>query len=291
MASPLLVDYRRCDASANDPTYALIQNRDMPHGLTQGPLRGGYNGQFFDSEKVLFNDGKWHCVEAMFKLNSLDMARDKPNHVGELSDDGGQVDQGAPMKRLLDPCASIECSITPTATASITTTTTTTTTAAVAAPTAAATFLTGLGFVDRQVPAVVVMTVETLDGRLRLGVGPHLHESEPLRAVGVPIDDDLCALDRPEWREQRLKVGLIDVVSQVADIQLLTHDRPPKREFDDPRDAFRVEKKGASVEAHWVDKTREKHRPDREDPAVPLCRQTNRPKDNKKWKVLIENSG
>ena len=106
-----------------------------------------------------------------------------------MSDDGGQVDQGAPLKRLLDPCGNIECSITPTATASITTTTTTT--AAVAAPTAAATFLTGLGFVDRQVPAVVVMTVETLDGRLRLGVGPHLHESEPLRAVGVPIDDDL----------------------------------------------------------------------------------------------------
>jgi hypothetical protein len=61
-----------------------IQNRDMLHGLTQGPLRGGYNGQFFDSEKVLFNDGKWHCVEAMFKLNSLNVARDKPNHVGEL---------------------------------------------------------------------------------------------------------------------------------------------------------------------------------------------------------------
>ena len=61
-----------------------IQNKDMPHGLTQGPLRGGYNGQLFDSQDVLFDDGKWHCVEAMFKLNSLDMARDKPNHDGEL---------------------------------------------------------------------------------------------------------------------------------------------------------------------------------------------------------------
>ena len=101
-----------------------------------------------------------------------------------------------------------------------------------------------------------------------------------------------CALwTDPNWREQRLQVGLVDVVSQVADIQLLTHDRTPKRKADDPRDAFRVEKKGASVEAHWVDKTGEKHRPDREDPAVPLGRQTNRPKDNKKWKGLIENSG
>ena len=58
------------------------------------------------------------------------------------------------------------------------------------------------------------------------------------------------ALDRPERREQRLQVGLVDVVSQVAHIQLLAHDRTPKREADDPRDTFGVEKKGASNEAH-----------------------------------------
>ena len=52
--------------------------------MTQGPLRGGYNGQFFDSRDVLFDDGKWHCVEAMFKLNSLDLTRDEPNRDGEL---------------------------------------------------------------------------------------------------------------------------------------------------------------------------------------------------------------
>ena len=74
-----------------------IQNRDMPHGLTQGPLRGGYNGQFFDSEKILFNDGKWHCVEAMFKLNSLDMVRDMPNHDGELR---GWVDGKLVIERI-----------------------------------------------------------------------------------------------------------------------------------------------------------------------------------------------
>jgi hypothetical protein len=61
-----------------------IQNRDMPHGLTQGPLRGGYNGKLYDSWEVLFDDGKWHCIEAQFKLNSLDMARDRPHHDGEL---------------------------------------------------------------------------------------------------------------------------------------------------------------------------------------------------------------
>ena len=61
-----------------------IQNKDAPHGLTQGPLRGGYNGTFYDSQDVLFDDGKWHCVEAMFKLNTLDLAGDKPNPDGEV---------------------------------------------------------------------------------------------------------------------------------------------------------------------------------------------------------------
>jgi len=59
-----------------------IQNRDQPHGLTQGPLRGGYNGQFYDSEGILFTDDRWHSVEAMFQLNSLDLVADKPNADG-----------------------------------------------------------------------------------------------------------------------------------------------------------------------------------------------------------------
>jgi hypothetical protein len=59
-----------------------IQNKDQPHGLTQGPLRGGYNGKFYDSQDVLFDDDQWHCVEALFQLNSLDLAADKPNADG-----------------------------------------------------------------------------------------------------------------------------------------------------------------------------------------------------------------
>jgi hypothetical protein len=59
-----------------------IQNADMPHGLTQGPLRGGYNGRFYDSEEVLFDDDRWHCVEAYFKLNTLDLENDRPNRDG-----------------------------------------------------------------------------------------------------------------------------------------------------------------------------------------------------------------
>ncbi len=59
-----------------------IQNKDKPHGLTQGPLRGGYNGQFYDSKENLFKDDGWHCVEALFQLNSLDLKADKPNADG-----------------------------------------------------------------------------------------------------------------------------------------------------------------------------------------------------------------
>ncbi len=61
-----------------------IQNKDMPHGLTQGPLRGGYNGRFYDSKEVLFDNTEWHLVEAMYKLNSLDLANDRPKPDGEV---------------------------------------------------------------------------------------------------------------------------------------------------------------------------------------------------------------
>jgi hypothetical protein len=59
-----------------------IQNKDAPHGLTQGLLRGGYNGKFYDSKDELFKDDTWRCVEAMFQLNTLDLAADKPNADG-----------------------------------------------------------------------------------------------------------------------------------------------------------------------------------------------------------------
>jgi|WetSurMetagenome_2_1015567.scaffolds.fasta_scaffold22682_2 hypothetical protein len=59
-----------------------IQNENMPHGLTQGQLKGGYNGMLYDSKEVLFVDDKWHCIEAFFRLNSLDMKNDKSNKDG-----------------------------------------------------------------------------------------------------------------------------------------------------------------------------------------------------------------
>lgn len=59
-----------------------IANKDKPHGLTQGPLKGGYNGKFYDSREKLFVDDRWHCIEAQFKLNTLDLKNDRPNADG-----------------------------------------------------------------------------------------------------------------------------------------------------------------------------------------------------------------
>ena len=59
-----------------------IQNKDAPHGLTQGPLKGGYNGTLYDSKDVLFTDDQWHCIEAHFKLNTLDLKADRSNRDG-----------------------------------------------------------------------------------------------------------------------------------------------------------------------------------------------------------------
>ena len=36
----------------------------------------------YDSKELLFNDDKWHCIEAFFRLNSLDLNNDKPNKDG-----------------------------------------------------------------------------------------------------------------------------------------------------------------------------------------------------------------
>lgn len=59
-----------------------IQNKDQPHGLTQGPLRGGYNGTTFDSGEPLLADDRWHCIEAEFRLNTLDLEAMRPRADG-----------------------------------------------------------------------------------------------------------------------------------------------------------------------------------------------------------------
>jgi hypothetical protein len=61
-----------------------MENETMPHGLTQGPLKGGYNGKLYDSKDIVFNDDKWHCLEAQFNLNTLDIKNDKANSDGVI---------------------------------------------------------------------------------------------------------------------------------------------------------------------------------------------------------------
>jgi len=68
-----------------------IQNKDAPHGLTQGPLRAGYNGQMFDSDEVMFKDDQWHLVEAEFRLNSIEAGKAKTNGVARGWVDGKLV--------------------------------------------------------------------------------------------------------------------------------------------------------------------------------------------------------
>ena len=68
---------RRLRLAAQD-----IQNKSAPHGLTQGPLRGGYNGTFYDSQQRLFADDQWHRVEALFQLNTIDSDSGKANADG-----------------------------------------------------------------------------------------------------------------------------------------------------------------------------------------------------------------
>src|SRR4029079_10604561 len=76
-----------------------------PHGLTQGPLKGGYNGQMFDSKDELFKDDQWHCVEAMFQLNTLDEKAGKPKPDGVVRgwfDDKLVIDRNDVILRSVD---------------------------------------------------------------------------------------------------------------------------------------------------------------------------------------------
>jgi hypothetical protein len=61
-----------------------IQNRDKPHGLTQGPLKGGFNGKLYDSKDELFTEDRWHKIEAFVKLNTVDLEADKARADGVI---------------------------------------------------------------------------------------------------------------------------------------------------------------------------------------------------------------
>ena len=67
--------------------------------------------------------------------------------------------------------------------------------------------------------------VKALDRRLGLGVGVHLHEPESLRAVRLPVDDDLGVANASlEDARIRLRLGGED-----RDIAVASRDEMPDR--------------------------------------------------------------
>src|SRR5262249_7350606 len=80
------------------------------------------------------------------------------------------------------------------------------------------------GFVDGQGAAVVLLAVEGRDRGFRLGVTAHLDEPETLAPPGLPVGDDLGALDRAVLREELFQLRAIDLIAEVTDVQLLAHE-------------------------------------------------------------------
>src|SRR5262245_16456189 len=96
-------------------------------------------------------------------------------------------------------------------------------TAAAVPATAAAARLAGLGLVDRQRTALEVEAVERLDGGVGFLVVRHFDESEPPRAVGLAVHDDLRAGHLPVLREDLEQVVRRAAPGQVADVDILRH--------------------------------------------------------------------
>src|SRR5205823_1676207 len=111
-------------------------------------------------------------------------------------------------------------------TASVSTASTAATTTVAAATTAAAAtaaLFAGTGFIDGEGPAIVLLSVEGLDGSLGFVVVRHFDEAKALGPAGVAIVDDLGRGDLAVLAEQLLEFRAIDLVAQVPDIQFLTH--------------------------------------------------------------------
>src|SRR5688572_19556074 len=80
------------------------------------------------------------------------------------------------------------------------------------------------GFVDGQVTAAVLVTVQLSDRppcAIRIA---HFHERESARLTGGAVANDRHGAHRAGALEQRLQVRLAGFVRQVSDIQLRTHE-------------------------------------------------------------------
>jgi len=109
------------------------------------------------------------------------------------------------------------------------TATATAVTAAATAAAAAATRFAGSGLVDRQGSAIVLLLVEAIDGRLRLGVARHLDETKTSASAGIPVRNDLGAFDRTEFRKNLFQIRARNVIAQIPNIQFPSHFESPVR--------------------------------------------------------------
>jgi hypothetical protein len=79
--------------------------------------------------------------------------------------------------------------------------------------------LAGLGFADAQGAAVMLLTVECLDGCLTLGRIGHGDETEAATAAGVSVHDDLGAGDGAVGREKGGQALIVDGPGKIADVE------------------------------------------------------------------------
>src|SRR3954469_17439582 len=98
------------------------------------------------------------------------------------------------------------------------------TTAAEAAATAAAACSLGTRFVDREASPANLAGVQIANRGLGLFVGAHFYECESTRAASRLIAHHGDRFNRPGACEQLLQLCFADLVGEISDVQLPTHN-------------------------------------------------------------------
>lgn len=110
-------------------------------------------------------------------------------------------------------------------------TTTAAATAAIATTVGAAeagrTLFTGASLVHDNGAACNRLTVQAIDGGLRLGVRAHFDETEALGAAGVTVHHDLGGAHGSILRESILQILIAHAVGQIAHVKFVAHERAP----------------------------------------------------------------
>jgi hypothetical protein len=83
-------------------------------------------------------------------------------------------------------------------------------------------------FVHLERATFQIVTVKLLDCLLGLGTRAHLHESEPSGLARGSIRDDRDGLTCSRLSEQSFQVLLRDVVTKIADVELLSQSIPSR---------------------------------------------------------------